>query len=258
MRFKKRLLTVFCLLMALGLAACASTGEIAMKKERAQAAQELGEAYMRQEAYTKALREFLKAEKIYAKDAYLQNDLGLAYMAKNRHDKAIEHFKYALELDSEFSPARNNLGAAYMENEEWDKAIETFKAVKDDLLYATPHYPLANLGFIYYHQGDYRKALSYYKEALILMPDFPRALHGRGRVYLKQGRYDKALIALEKAARKASNNPRILMDLGTAYRHVHEYNKAYKTFKKAASLAAEGSQLEEEAERQAEAVWRFH
>ena len=256
MRFKKGLLTVFCLLMAVGLAACASTSEIAIKKERAQAAQDLGEAYMRQEAYTRALREFLKAEKIYAKDTYLQNDLGLAYMAKNRYEKAIEHFKYALELDPEFSPARNNLGAAYMENEDWEKAIEAFKAVKDDLLYATPHYPLANLGFIYYHKGDYGKALSYYNEALDLMPDFPRALHGKGRVYLKQGRYDKALAALEKADDKAPGNPRLLMDLGRAYRQVHEYNKAYKTFKKAASLA-KGSELEEEAEKEAEAVWRF-
>ena len=256
MRGKKGLIAVFCLLPALGLAACASTSEIAVKKERAQAAQDLGEAYMRQEAYTRALREFLKAENIYAKDAYLQNDLGLVYMAKNRFDKAIEHFKYALELDPEFSPARNNLGAAYMENEEWEKAIEAFKSVKDDLLYATPHFPLANLGFIYYHRGDYKKALSYYQEALDLMPDFPRALHGKGRVYLKQGRYDKALIALEKAADKAPGNPQIQMDLGRAYRHVHEYNKAYKTFKKAASLA-KGSKLEEEAEKQAEAVWRF-
>lgn len=257
MGLKKGLFAVFCMLLALGVAGCASTSEIAMKKERAQAAQELGEAYMRQDAYTQALREFLKAEKIYAKDAYLQNDLGLAYMAKNRYDMAVEHFKYALELDPEFSPARNNLGAAYMENEEWDNAIEIFEVVKDDLLYATPHYPLSNLGFIYYHKGDYQKALSYYEEALDLMPDFPRALHGKGRVYLKQGRYDKALIALEKAAEKSPNNPRILMDMGTAYRHVHEYNKAYKTFKKAASLA-DGTELEEEAEKQAEAVWRFH
>jgi len=243
------------MLIAVTLAACA-TGELARKKERAKASQELGEAYMSQRAYTRALREFLKAEQIYAKDPFLQNDLGLAYMSKKRYEKAISHFKYALKLDSDFSPARNNLGAAYMENEEWEKAIECFESVKDDLLYATPHFPLTNLGFIYYHKGDYGKALGYYKEALDLMPGFPKALHGMGQVYLAQGRHDKAVAVLEKAVDAAPDETRILLELGRAYRNVHEYQKAYQTFKKAAAMG-EGTQWEDKARELADEVWRF-
>jgi tetratricopeptide (TPR) repeat protein len=244
-----------CLLLAVSLAAC-TAGSVARKKERAQASQDLGEAYMRQKAYTRALREFLKAEQIYAKDPFLQNDLGLAYMAKGQYEMAIDHFKKALDLNPDFSPARNNLGAAHMESENWQKAIECFKAVKDDLLYATPHFPLTNLGFIYYHRGDYETSLKYYEEALDLMPGFPKALHGQGRVYLKQGRYDKAVMVLEKAAQAAPGEARIHLDLGRAYRHVHEYNKAYQTFQKAASLG-KGTEWGEKAEELADAVWRL-
>src|SRR6056297_3947520 len=115
----------FCLLMAMvcGLGACIGSN-LTLEKERSKASRDLGEAYMNQKAYTRALREFLKAEELYAKDPFLQNDLGLAYMAKKQYDKAISHFKYALELNPDYSPARNNLGAAYMENEDWDAAID--------------------------------------------------------------------------------------------------------------------------------------
>lgn len=242
-------------MLVLIVGACA-TGEIVRKKERAQASRELGEAYMRQDAYTRALREFLKAEKIYPEDPFLHNDLGLAYMAKERYKKAIGHYKKALKLDPEFSPARNNLGVAYMENEDWDEAIECFKAVKDDLLYATPHFAATNLGFICYHKGDYSRAEDYYKEALDLMPKFSKALYGLGQVYLEQSRCDKAVKRLEEASGQAPQEARILLDLGKAYRCIHEYNKAYKTFKKAAAIGA-GTDLEKKAREMAEAVWRF-
>ncbi|MDZ7833791.1 MAG: tetratricopeptide repeat protein [Desulfobacterales bacterium] len=244
-----------CLITICGLTACAA-GDLALRKERATASRELGEVYMSQESYTRALREFLKAEQIYAKDPFLQNDLGLAYMAKKQYDKAISHFKYALELNPDYAPARNNLGAAYMENEDWDAAIECFEAVKDDLLYATPHFPLTNLGFIAYHKGNYEQAVHYYKEALDLMPGFPKALHGLGQVYLDTSRPDKAVEVLEKAVDKAPGQTRIHLDLGKAYRDIHEYNKAYKTFKKAAAMGKD-TRLGEEAERLAEEVWRF-
>lgn len=244
------------LMMIFALGACASSGSLALKKERSEATRDLGEAYMKQNRHTMALRKLLEAEEIYAKDPLLQYDLGLVYMAKKKYDKAISHFQYALELDPEYSPARNSLGVAHMEQENWDEAIEYFKAVKDDLLYATPHYPLTNLGFIYYHKGDYDTAISYYEEALDLMPDFPKALHGLGRIYLQTGRADKAVEVLENAVAQAPKESRIYLDLGKAYRHVHEYNKAYDTFKKAAALG-KNTKWGEKAEEMAEEVWRF-
>ncbi len=254
MILKKRLFVV-CMLTVFGLVACATNGSL-IEKERANASRELGEAYMSQKAYTRALREFLKAEELYAKDSFLQNDLGLAYMAKKKYDQAISHFQYALELKPDYTPARNNLGTAYMEKENWDAAIECFKAAKEDLLYATPHYPLTNLGFISFHRGDYDKAIGYYKEALDLMPNFPKALQGLGQVYMEKGEYDKAVDVFEKAVKEAPGEPRLHLDLGKAYRNIHEYNKAYKTFKKAAAMGKD-TKLGEIAEKMAEEVWRF-
>jgi type IV pilus biogenesis/stability protein PilW len=237
----------------MGMTGCASDQK-KLKKQRAEAIRDLGEAYMAQREYTRALREFLKAEEIYPDDPYLHNDLGVTYMAKGNLSLAIGHFHKALKIKPDYSPARNNLGSAYLEQENWEAAIECFKAVKDDLLYGTPHYPMTNLGFVYFKLGDYEQAVYYYTEALEIAPNFPMAHHGLGQVYMAMGKYDEAVKTLEKAVEKAPNEARICLDLGRAYKKVHENNKAYETFKKAASLA-EDDKIRLEAETEAKKAW---
>jgi Flp pilus assembly protein TadD len=82
-------LLIFCI------ASCAAN--IEMRKKQGEPYRNLGEAYMRQGDFSSALREFLKAEKIYSKDHLLQFDLGYAYMEKNRFELAIKHYKKAVK-----------------------------------------------------------------------------------------------------------------------------------------------------------------
>ncbi len=235
------------------LLSCGIKQKHAVKIQQSEAFRDLGEAYMNQGQYTQALREFRKAELLFDKDPFLQNDLGLAYLAKKNVDLAVSHFKEALDLNPEYSPARNNLGSAYMEQAKWDEAIECFKKVNEDLIYGTPHYPLTNLGFVYYKKGDYAKAKSYYKEALDIKPDFPKALHGMGLVYLAEGNDARAISLMKKAISVVPEAAPIYLDLGRAYQQAHEYNKAYQTFKKAASLAPDAD-FRQEAEDAADQV----
>jgi len=233
--------------------ACAHTGASTAKKQQADAARNLGEAYMADGNYTRALRELLKAEHLNPNDPRVHNALGLTYLAKENPEKAVSHLERALELRSEYSPARNNLGAAYIALEQWDKAAECFEQVADDLLYTTPSYPLTNLGYIYYQTGEYEKAEKYYNEALDLEYDFPKALHGLGQVYMATGDINKAVRYLERAKENAPKSARICMDLGRAYTRKHEYHKAIDAYKKAAAIA-DGSALADQARQKAEEV----
>jgi type IV pilus assembly protein PilF len=242
------LFLIFCL------SSCAANIEVRKKQE--EASRNLGEAYMQQGDFSSALREFLKAEKIYSKDPYLQNDLGLAYMAKGRLDLAIKHFKKAVKLKPDYTPAKNNLGTAYLAKKEWDVAIVCFKEIVDDILYATPHYPLTNLGWAYYNKQEYEVAEKYYSDALKLEPNFIIALRGLGQNYMAMERAADAVAILEKAVKKYPRSAESYFYLAKAYSLSQEYKKAISTYNKVVELAPD-SLLAFDARKEVEKIKRL-
>ena len=236
---------IFCI------ASCATN--IEMRKKQAEASRNLGEAYMQQRDFSSALRELLKAEKLYSKDHYLQNDLGLAYMAKGRLDLAIKHLKKAVKLKPDYAPARNNLGTAYLARKEWDMAIICFKEIIDDVLYATPHYPLTNLGWAYYNKQEYGFAEKYYRDALKLEPNFIIALRGLGRTYIAMGRAADSVATLEKAVENYPRSAESYFYLAKAYLLSREYKRAISAYNKVIELAPD-STLALEAKNEAEKI----
>jgi type IV pilus biogenesis/stability protein PilW len=226
------------------LAACAGPSQYQKEKE-ANAFKEIGEAYMRQRNFTSALAEFLKAEKLAPNDPLLHNDLGLCYMAKNRLDLSVQHFKKAIQIKPDYAAARNNLGTAYLSQKDWDAAIATFKEITKDLLYATPHYPLSNLGLAYFNKGDYAMAENYYQQALKLEPDFFLALRGLGRTNLSMGKANEAISMLEKAAAVSPTNAAIYLDLAQAYEMVGDYLSAINAYEKVLKIEPQGLQADQ-------------
>jgi type IV pilus biogenesis/stability protein PilW len=225
------------LLGVLLISACATTGITIENKRKAEADRNLGEAYLSQRNYTAALGELLKAQKLDAQDPLLQNDLGLVYMAKEKYDLAVQHFQKAVQLKPDYSLAKNNLGSAYLVRKEWDKAIPVLEEVTNDLLYATPQYPLSNLGWAYYNKGMYGKAEKYLKKALELKPDFFIAQLNLGRTYIATGQLQDALSLLNKAAKKEPKNPALLLELGRTYRRLGDYDDAVLALKGAIKYA---------------------
>jgi type IV pilus assembly protein PilF len=218
---------------------CAPYPNSEMLKMQADASRNLGEAYMNQGQYTAALKELLDAEKKYPNDAMIQNALGLAYIAKERPDLAVDHFKKAIELQPDLSVAVNNLGNAYLRLNQWDDAIEQFQSVTNDLIYATPHFPLTNLGFAYHNKGEFEKAEKYYQEALKLQPKFAIALRGLGRTYLKMGEVTKAQEVLNEAVLIEPDAVPVYMDLAQSYLMSGDIEKAKNAYQHVIRIAPE-------------------
>jgi type IV pilus assembly protein PilF len=215
--------------------ACA--GNLAEKKRQEEAIRNLGEAYVAKGNYTLALRELLKAEKIYPKDPYLQNDLGLTYRAKRKTDLAIEHFKHALQLKPDYADAKNNLGVSLLDKKDWDGAIELFNEVAEDLLYASPHCPFCNLGSAYYHKNEYKMSEKYYLEALDIKPDYFIALHGLGRTYIAMGRIAEAITVFEKGVKIAPRVPEFHFALARAYALSGDYQQSLRSYNRVIELS---------------------
>jgi tetratricopeptide (TPR) repeat protein len=243
--------SVLALLLVFLAGACAADKQARIRQ--GEASRNLGEAFMQEGNYTAALKELLRAEELNPDDPYLQNDLGLTYLAKERHDLAIQHFKKAIRADPDYAPAQNNLGTAYLAKGDWDAAIATLSQLTQDLLYATPHFPLTNLGFAYYNKKNYEMAERYYKEALDLQPRYVIALRGLGRTYLAQRRIPQAIETLEKAADLAPRFPALYLDLARAYAAAANDEAALDAYRKVMALAPD-SDMAEEAERAAGAL----
>lgn len=231
-------------------ASCSSQKPTPSENNRlAEVKRDVGEAYMHQGNYTAALRELLEAEKMNPEDHIAQNDLGLCYMNKKRMADAITHFKKAVALKPAYAPARNNLGTAYLALKEWDAAIAIFKEISKDALYGTPHYPLSNMGLAYYHKGQYKMALRYYKEALKIQDNFVNALRGAGRCYLAMNQGRLALRYLERAVKIAPKSAEIHYDLGEANLLVGRTRQAYASYETAISLSDPDSAVAIKAKR---------
>jgi type IV pilus assembly protein PilF len=250
---KEWLIKAGCLFLLVGMAACTPTTTQNTELEQAIAARNLGEAYLREGRFRAALKELKKVESSYPDDYILQDDLGLSYYYLEEHDLAIQHFKKALELNGDYAPARNNLGNAYAAKKEWDKAIEQYKIVSADLLYATPQYPLSNLGYVYYEKGEYDLSQKYYLEALRAKPDFSNAMHGLGKTYLAMGRVQEAITRLEKAVELSPGVAFVYFDLAKAYSLNREYSKAYDAYNKVVQLDL-GSPIADQAKKEAEKI----
>jgi len=250
---KNRLACPVCLLLVIFF--IASCGGAQLRKEQSKTSRKLGEAYLQDQNYTYALRELLEAEKLYSNDHILHNYLGIAYKYKGKPDLAIKHFKKALKIKHDYAPAKNNLGAAYFDKKDWDSAIACYKEVAENLLYATPHYPLYNLGRAFYEKKEYPLSEKYYLDALEMEPDYAEALQGLGRTYIAMGRIVEAVTALESTVEKAPEFSRAYFDLGRAYRLSRKYKKAYSAYNKVIKLA-KGTPLAVEAEKEIERLKR--
>ena len=234
------------LLAVMAFTCCA--GESAQQNLRiAESKRNIGEAYMRQGDYTSALRELLEAEKLNPEDAFTQHDLGLCYREKKLMADALTHLHKAVELKPNFTPARNSLGRVYLEIGQVDKAIAIFKEIANDALYATPHYPLANLGLAYYQKGDYATALQYYHRALKLEPNFVFALHGLGTTYLAMKKGRLAVSYLEKALQLAPKVAEIHYEYAEANLLVGRIAQAKISFENAIDMAPPESEIADRA-----------
>jgi type IV pilus assembly protein PilF len=210
-------------------------------KRQAEAQRNLGDVYINQGQYTAALQELLKAEALDPEDPYIQNSLGMVYAAKGKIDLAIVSFKKALALKPDYAPARNNLGSTYILQNNWDAAIACLMALTGNLIYATPHFPLYNIGWAYYNKKDYKLAENYFRQALDIEPAYARALWGLGLTYLAKGNTDAALEQIEKAVQKEPEFAQAYLDLGNIYQIKGRRDKAIEAYQRASTLAPESS-----------------
>ncbi|WDP92121.1 MAG: tetratricopeptide repeat protein [Desulfobacter sp.] len=237
-----------CIVTSSLLCACVSATDTGTKIKVAQAYKKEGDVFQTQGNYTAALAKFLEAEKTIPNDPYLQNSLGLAYMGKKRYDLAVDSFTRALTYKKDYTDALNNLGVAYLRQEKWDKAIIQFNRVLEDLIYPTPHFALANIGWAYMGKAHYPNAQTYFLKALEEKSGFITATHGLVQVYLRTGQTDRAVRYLHRTLRRTPDAAILHADLAEAYEKEGLQKQALKEWRLILKLVNQDTALAKKAE----------
>ncbi len=128
-------------------------------------------------------------EKIVAE---INTYLGVLYKDSEDYDSALKCFRKALLNDPENALIPANMGDIYFKQGNNEQAAANYlKAIKltDDNLRKAHLYN--DVGLVYYRQGLMAKAVESFKQSLIFDPEYANASHNLGMIYIKGGMPDK-------------------------------------------------------------------
>jgi tetratricopeptide (TPR) repeat protein len=131
-----------------------------------------------------------------ANDALRFNTLGVAYMNQQKFADAQKNFEQALAADPKFGIARLNLGIALLSQQK----LEPARAALEEAARQLPHDPYAwyNLGLVYKDSGETERGIAAFRHVTELTPEAD-GYYFVGYMEAQQQRYDAAIAAYEKA-----------------------------------------------------------
>ncbi|MCX7958502.1 MAG: tetratricopeptide repeat protein, partial [Deltaproteobacteria bacterium] len=128
-------------------------------------------------------------------------------LIKDNHIKIAGDIKKAIELNPNLPDYYNNLGKVYTEIGKYKEAIENFKKALSFLVYSSPHFAHANLGWAYYKSGQQKEAFSELNTALQISPNFCLAYRMLGIIYSDTGQPLDALKNFNRYRDNCPDNP---------------------------------------------------
>lgn len=228
--------------------------------------------HLQQSRPEEALAECQTAIKIEPSFLQAQALCGNILMAMQREKEAIPYYKKVMELDPTKEDVYLHVAIFYLKNFEYEQAVDTLKA----MVKAAPE---SALGY-YYLAKTYdqmrlpREAVTYYKKALDLKPDFEQALIEMGisqetqgllgdaiesykglleinqananviqhlaQLYIQQKRLEEALALLQEKGGKTLENSR---KIGLLLLELERYDEAVNTFQEILSAEPGAQQV---------------
>lgn len=200
--------------------------------------------YMHNLDIEEAIRDFEEALKYGPDEWVIYNNLGCCYERIGDYEKAIAYFQQALEHlgDKKSQLPYNNLADCYLTLEEYEKALECYEKnladnPDDKTLYK-------ELGFLYRHMKDYKKAISYFEKD----PKHKDYYSRIGDVQYLQGRTTMALLTYKEGVRRADSNHKAdrYCDLAAYYKdQLLDLKKAEYYYRKALAIETDPEKLHE-------------
>jgi len=139
---------------------------------------------------------FLKTLKDAPDAALLHHALGNVYVREEAYEKALDYYQESLRLYPLYHAAYNNMGTIYSKSGLLDQAITAFRtALKINPDYIQSHF---NLGTMYYQKGMLTDASNEFKKVLKLSKKYVKAHNNLGIIYAETGLLNEAVAEFEE------------------------------------------------------------
>jgi Flp pilus assembly protein TadD len=125
------------------------------------------------------------------------NSIGVAYMGQQRFGEAQKQFEAALKVQPGYALAKLNLGIAFIAQQKSDEA----KAALLEATQKLPNDPFGwyNLGLVYKDTAEHEKAIDAFQHVTKIAPNEPDAFYFIGYLNTQLQKYDDAIAAYKSA-----------------------------------------------------------
>lgn len=161
-----------------------------------------------------SFRALYKALELDPDNAHAHLLLGKMFLIRRQEDpaendaRAEKHLRHVLRIEKRSggddpenlaAEARNDLGVLYIHQERYDAATRQLRAAAEDLFNRQKHFAWGNLGWAYYLQGDYQKAVDALSKSVELHRRFCVGYFRLGQTYMALRDFERAENALTHA-----------------------------------------------------------
>lgn len=202
----------------------------------------LAMSYLGMNDVIKAMEAFRKAsslrEKATLKEKY-QIDLFEAVLDGN-DDTVSQVFNRMIEDFPGNTEFMYQLGNYYYGNRRYKDALKMYKNV----LQEDPKHKVTinQVAYTYAYLGDFDKARKIMEKYIALVPDEPNPYDSMGEILWIEGKFKKAESFFKQALKKNNTFGGSWQHLGQVYRDLGKYKKAYKTYKNYLNILPGGPQ----------------
>jgi Flp pilus assembly protein TadD len=125
------------------------------------------------------------------------NSIGVAYMGQQRFSEAQKQFEASLKVQPGYALAKLNLGIAFIAQQKSDEA----KAALLEATAQLPNDPYGwyNLGLVYKDTAEHEKAIDAFQHVAKIAPNEPDAFYFIGYLNTQLQKYDEAIAAYKSA-----------------------------------------------------------
>jgi tetratricopeptide (TPR) repeat protein len=202
--------------------------------EHAEAANELGDVFIRMERFEDGLRWFERALKIRPGLKAAKINAGIALRQLKRFEEAVAIFREVLASTPDEATVCLNLGLALRALQRHDEALDWLRKASD--LRPGDAESARELGDVLTVLKRNEEAIAAYQHAVALQPDGIPVLLSFGERLQEARRFEEAAAAFRKVADLDPNHCNGWLSLGAALLGLHQYADSLAAFRRALAL----------------------